>query len=247
MLRFTPLRIRFWIAIVLGVTRADAQDPVAQPAFEVASIKTIRDPLPEATMNGDISHGRLVLNNTHIKQLIAVAYEVQGVRIEGGPAWIGTVQFQIQAKAEDPEASEAQVRLMLRTLLADRFGLRMHRETRMLTNYSLHAAPGGAKVPLAQKEGVDRCDRVRDGTKYELTCQHIEIQTLANALAVLLRGPVVDQTGLTGFYDFTLSWEGDDTYAAVPDAVEKFGLKLETKKTPTEVLVIDSVDRPSEN
>lgn len=71
--------------------------------------------------------------------------------------------------------------------------------------------------------------------------------TLTNALAILLCGPVVDQTGLTGDYDFELSWEGDDMYAAVPDAREKFGLKLEMKKVPTEVFVIDSVDRPSKN
>ena len=234
--------------VLLGVmTTLQAQAPQARPAFEVASVKTIHDYLPEATMSGDISHGRLVLNNTHIKQMIAVAYEVQQVRIEGGPAWINAEQFQIQAKAADPEASEAQVRLMLQSLLEERFRLRLHRETRMLTTYSLHTAPGGAKVPLAGNEGVDRCDRKRDGTAYELACQHIQIQTLANALAALLRSPVTDQTGLMGDYDFTLSWEGDDPYAAVPDAVEKFGLKLEMKKRPTEVLVIDSVEKPSEN
>jgi len=78
-------------------------------------------------------------------------------------------------------------------------------------------------------------------------CRHIQISTLANALSTMLRGPVVDQTGLEGNYDFTLTWEGDDMYSAVPDAMEKFGLKLEMKKVPTEVLVIDSVEQPSDN
>jgi uncharacterized protein (TIGR03435 family) len=86
-----------------------------------------------------------------------------------------------------------------------------------------------------------------DAGRYELTCRHIQIVTLTNALAILLRGPVVDQTALAGDYDFTLNWEGDDPYAAVPDAVEKFGLKLEMKKAPTEVIVIDSVEHPSDN
>ena len=86
-----------------------------------------------------------------------------------------------------------------------------------------------------------------EGGRYELVCQHVQIVTLTNALAVMLRAPVVDQTGLTGDYDFTLSWEGDDTYSGVPDAVNKFGLKLEMKKVPTEVLVIDSVERPQDN
>ena len=66
----------------------------ARPAFEVVSVKRVRDYSPIATMNGDISHGRLTLNNAHIKQLIAVAYEVQSVRIEGVPGWIDSDQFQ---------------------------------------------------------------------------------------------------------------------------------------------------------
>jgi uncharacterized protein (TIGR03435 family) len=89
--------------------------------------------------------------------------------------------------------------------------------------------------------------RTLDGSRHELTCRHIRIGTLASALAAMLSGPVVDQTGLTDSYDFTLNWDGDDTYSAVPDALEQFGLKLEMKKVPTQVFVIDSVERPSEN
>jgi uncharacterized protein (TIGR03435 family) len=85
------------------------------------------------------------------------------------------------------------------------------------------------------------------GTRYELQCRHVQAVTLANALAILLRGPVVDETGLTGDYDFALSWEGDDPYSGAGDAIEKFGLKLERKKTATEVIVIDSVEHPSNN
>ena len=223
-----------------------------RPAFEVASVKRIHDYSPIATMNGDISHGRLTLNNAHIKQMIAIAYEIQSVRIEGGPGWINTDQFQIAAKAEDPATTDKQVRVMLQSLLEERFQLRIHRETKMLPSYTLRTAPGGAKLERAQKEGTDRCDRTvvtgtTEGTRYELVCRHIQTVTLTNALAIMLRGPVGYQTGLTDDYDFTLSWEGDDMYSAVPDAVEKFGLKLEMKKTLTEVIVIDSVERPSEN
>jgi uncharacterized protein (TIGR03435 family) len=226
------------VAVAYGETR---------PAFEVASVKRVRDYSPLATMNGDISHGRLTLNNAHIKQMIAVAYEIQGVRIEGGPGWIDSDQFEILARAEDPETTDKQVRVMLQTLLEERFQLRIHRETKILSSYTLRTAPGGARLEQAQKEGTDRCDRTMEGGRYELECRHVQIVTLTNALAILLRGPVVDQTGLTGDYDFALSWEGDDPYAGVPDAIEKFGLKLERKKIPTEVLVIDSVERPSEN
>jgi len=218
-----------------------------QPAFEVASVKRVRDYSPLATMNGDISHGRLTLNNAHIKQMIAVAYEIQSVRIEGGPGWIDSDQFQIAAKAEDPQTTEKQVRVMLQSLLEDRFRLRIHRETKLLPSYTLRTAAGGARLEHAQQEGTDRCDRTMEGGRYELACQHIQIATLTNALAIMLRGPVVDQTGLTGEYDFALSWEDDDMYPAVPDAMERFGLKLQMKKVPTEVIVIDSVERPSDN
>jgi uncharacterized protein (TIGR03435 family) len=218
-----------------------------RPAFEVASVKRVRDYSPLATMNGDISHGRLTLNNAHIKQMIAVAYEIQSVRIEGGPGWIDSDQFEILARAEDPETTDKQVRVMLQALLEERFKLRIHRETKILPSYTLRTTPGGARLEQAQQEGTDRCDRTMEAGRYELECRHVQIVTLTNALAILLRGPVVDQTGLKGDYDFVLSWEGDDPYSAVPDAMEKFGLKLEMKKVPTEVLVIDSVERPSDN
>lgn len=226
------------VAIAYGGTR---------PAFEVASVKRVRDYSPIATMDGDISHGRLTLNSAHIKQLIAVAYEVQSVRIEGGPGWIDSDQFQIAAKAADPEATEKQVRAMLQSLLEDRFQLRIHRETRLLRSYTLRTAVSGARLEHSEKDGMDRCDRTMEGGRYELVCQHIQIATLTNALAIMLRAPVVDHTELTDVYNFVLSWDGDDMYSGVPDAVDKFGLKLEIKKVPTEVILIDSVERPSDN
>jgi uncharacterized protein (TIGR03435 family) len=134
---------------------------------------------------------------------------------------------------------------MLQNLLEDRFQLRIRRETKLLPSYTLRIAGGGAKLEHAKEEGTDR--RTMEGGRYELVCRHIQIVTLTNALALMLRGPVVDQTGLTGDYDFALTWEGDDTYSAVPDAMEKFGLKVEMKKVPTEVIIIDSVKQPSDN
>lgn len=219
----------------------------ARPAFEVASIKRIADYVPTATMNGELSHGRLTLNNAHLGQMIAVAYGIQSVRIHGIPAWFSENQFQLAAKAEDPATSDEQVKVMLQNLLADRFRLRFHWEDQPLRNFTLRTAAGGPKLERAPEDDIDKCTRTLDGTRHELTCKHIRIGTLASALAAMLSGPVVDQTGLTDSYDFTLTWDGDDTYAAVPDALEQFGLKLEMKKVPTQVFMIDSVERPSEN
>ncbi len=218
------------------------------PVFEVASVRRIVDAIPTATMSGDIPSGRLVLTNAHLSQMISIAYEIQSVRIQGIPSKIASEQYQISAKAADPGAGEPQIRLMLRSLLADRFKLRFHWEDRALPNYTLRVASDGLKLQAAQDgEGSDRCSRSLDGSRYELGCDHIRIQTLANALAVLLRSPVVDQTGLTANYNFTLSWDGDDPAGAVPDALERFGLKLEMKRVPTQVFVVDSAEAPSEN
>jgi uncharacterized protein (TIGR03435 family) len=233
------------IAILLAATISASGQ--TRPTFEVASIKRIVDYVPTATMNGDISHGRISLTNAHLTQLISVAYEIQSVRIQGVPGSLSSDQYQVSAKAEDPEPSEAQTRVMLQDLLADRFRLKFHWEDKPLPNFTLHTATGGPKLERAQEDGVDSCNRTVDGSKYDLTCRHIQIGTLANALAIMLHSPVVDDAGLTDHYDFTLTWEGDDMFSAVPDALERFGLKLEMKKVPTRVFVIDSVERPSEN
>jgi uncharacterized protein (TIGR03435 family) len=233
--------------VILFAAMAASASGQARPAFEVASVKRIADYVPTATMDGDILHGQLTLNNAHLTQMIAVAYNIQSVRIQGVPGWLSADQFRIVAKADDPATSEEQVKVMLQTLLEDRFKLKFHWEDKPFTNYTLRTAAGGSKLEQAQEGGRDRCARAVNGTRYELACDHIRIGTLANALALLLRSPVVDQTGLSGSYDFTLSWEGDDTYSAVPDALERFGLKLEKKKVLTPVFVIDSVERPSEN
>jgi uncharacterized protein (TIGR03435 family) len=113
--------------------------------------------------------------------------------------------------------------------------------------YTLRAARGGPKLQKAGNEEQDNCVLNLDSPKKELACQKSPILGLANALSNLLQSPVVDGTGLSGSYDFTLSWDGDDILSAVPDAMERLGLKLEMKKVPAEVLVIDSVERPSEN
>jgi len=235
------------IVLMVAATAAYSQDAPPRAEFEVASVKAVRDAPPTAQMNGDISHGKLTLNYAPLRQIIAVAWTVQAANIDGGPGWLNTERYQIEARAEQSDTSEAQVRIMLRTLLEDRCHLKMHRESKLLRRYTLMAARGGPKVQKAGNEEKDFCVLNMDSPKKELVCQKSPILGLANALSNLLQSPVVDETGLSGFYDFTLSWEGDDILSAVPDAMERLGLKLEMKKVPAEVLVIDNVERPSGN
>jgi uncharacterized protein (TIGR03435 family) len=235
------------IILVASAAAAFSQYPSPRAEFEVASMKALRDAPPTAQMSGDISHGKLTLNNAPLRQIIAVAWTVQGTNVEGGPTWLNTERYQIEAKAENADTSEAQVRIMLQTLLEDRCHLKLHRESRLLRRYTLMAARGGPKLQKAGHEEKDNCALNLDSPKKELACQKSPILGLANALSNLLQSPVVDETGLSEFYNFTLSWEGDDILSAVPDAMERLGLKLEMKKVPTEVLVIDGVERPSGN
>jgi uncharacterized protein (TIGR03435 family) len=104
---------------VLAAAAAYSQDSPPRAEFEVASVKVVRDPPPTAQMNGDISHGKLTLNYAPLRQIIAVACTVQGANVEGGPGWLNTERYRIEARAEQPDTSEAQVRIMLQTLLED--------------------------------------------------------------------------------------------------------------------------------
>src|SRR5579863_2481189 len=101
---------------MVAATAAYSQDAPPRAEFDVASVKVVRDAPPTAQMSGDISHGKLTLNNAPLRQIIAVAWTVQGANVKGGPAWLNTERYQIEARAEHSDASEAQVRTMLQTL-----------------------------------------------------------------------------------------------------------------------------------
>src|SRR5437868_1104682 len=115
---------------------------IGQPAFEVASVKPVGRPV-EPLLN--IAHGQLHLTAS-LRQIIGVAYSVQRFRVVGGPGWVNTELFDVVAKAEKPDVAQDQIRVMLQTLLADRFKLSIHRETKELDVYSLVVGRGGPKL-----------------------------------------------------------------------------------------------------
>ena len=174
------------------------------------------------------------------------------------------------------EQQETQRGLMLQSLLADRCKLKIHFETKEHPTYTLVVAKGGLKLKEADPnntyangikvpEGRPRTGVMMLGPYGKLTGQAIPIPRLAGQLAALIRSPVMDRTGLTGKYDFTLEWspdEGrgmtmqgagrptpsDDSGPSIFTAIqEQLGLKLESTKGPVEYVVVDHVERPSEN
>ena len=121
--------MRLWIAGLALV--AQASSSAAQvSSFEVASVKQVNPLAGPHAVSLIINHGRLTIEAAELRQIVGLAYAVQRVRVQGGPGWADADQFDISAKAENPSATRDEIRSMLQTLLAERFKLVVHRETR---------------------------------------------------------------------------------------------------------------------
>jgi uncharacterized protein (TIGR03435 family) len=217
-------------------------------AFEVAAIKPsdpgVRVPIDLRVLPG----GRLAVTGYTLKLLIHDAYGLKYNQISGGPAWTDTDRFDIAAKAEgDP--SHEQMMKMLQSLLAERFQLKIHRESKEGAVYALVVAKNGPRLQAA-KTGEESFLRFnRTGV---VTGQNTSMSLLADRLNDFDFGrPVLDRTGLKGNFDFKFEYAPDD---AKPDsgpsiftALQELGLKLEPQRGPVEVLVIDRAAKPSGN
>lgn len=253
----------------------------AQPAakFEVASIKLCSD--TDRSTTGDSSPGRLTVNCRTVRSLIQQAYDLYAtgkadpanpmiprLPIEGGPAWIDTDRYSIEAKTETPQEQAMMRGPMVQALLEDRFRLKLHRATREAPVYALTVAKGGLKLPRtvdgsctpfvaatpapAGKPWCVFSRSVRKGPNVTWEANGLSLDAFSQALG--LDRPVIDQTGVAGIFDFHLEFspEGgdpDDTARgpSIFTVLERLGLKLEPAKGPCAFLIIDSVERPSRN
>ncbi len=217
--------------------------------FEVATIKP-GDPEIHGTMINN-PPGRLVMKNITLREAVRTAYHLNEPELFGGPKWIDSEHFDIDGKAASIVLWD-QIMQMLQSLLADRFKLKVHRETRTLPVYALTVAKSGPKMPIATP-GDPANGRTSWGPR-NLTAKGTPIDILSRMLADLLMRPVLDRTGLEGIYDIKLDFaplEGNSDDAPAPALVtaiqEQLGLKLEATKGPVEVLVIDSAEKPDAN
>jgi len=197
--------------------------------------------------------GRMMITNYTLKTLIRRAWNLQGDQIIGGPGWLDTERFDIEARTSRPEKiGFPELKTLLQALLFDRFHLRTHAETRELTCYSLLVEK---TAPKLKEHTGDPGTSVNDnlGTeKAQMTADNVSMPLFAGYLGARLDRIVVDQTGLKGGFDFRLEWTpqeaanppGASIFAALR---EQLGLRLESQKNPVEVLVIDSAERPSAN
>lgn len=215
-------------------------------SFEVASIK----PSAEATTRMAIHvspGGRFTTTNTGLTDLLAFAYNVRTYQITGLTRALDDERFDIEAKP-DTENSANPVRAMVQKLLADRFALTLHRETRPMPVYALVLAKGGPKFKPSDKDDMS----ISPGGKGRMLFQKVPMALFATQLSQTLGRTVLEKTGLTGAFDFALEFDPqqgpDSTGPSIFTALtEQLGLKLESTKAPVEVLVVDHAASPSRN
>jgi uncharacterized protein (TIGR03435 family) len=238
----------------------------ANPSFEVATIKPSK---PEAQGKGFRVNGRNVATiNTSLDDLIEFAYDVHAKQIIGGPEWLDKDKYDVAA-VPDKEGSPSyeQWKSMVQKLLADRFKLTFHHDKKELSVYVLTVGKGGLKnvtksespapgfsIPIRPAPGGIAMS-VRNGTMTNFAVFGLQ--------GAVLDRPVLDQTGLTDRFDFTLTWAPDESQfgGRIPPPSEstnpppglftaiqeQLGLKLDEVKAPADVMVIDHVEKPSEN
>jgi uncharacterized protein (TIGR03435 family) len=231
----------------------------AQPVFDVASIHASqlgKGGEGSRRENIQASPGSLNMRNVTLKSSIRWAYHVMEYQVTG-PDWLNFERYDIVAKASGP-AAEDQLRLMLQALLADRFKLTLHRETKDLQAYVMVAAKGGIKFHESQDSGEPAIERDKSMTAVHF--KRVPASQVVEMLSNVLHAPVINNTGLTGYYDATIDIAkymqdrpaSDSPADIVPILItgleQELGLKLESKKMPLDLLIIDHAEKvPVEN
>ena len=228
----------------------------ANPSFEVATIKPTK---PGTSSQGFHLRGHHVfIENEPVASMISVAYGIHKTQIIGAPAWFDTDPYDIDGVPDAPgEPTLHQQQIMIQKILADRFGIKFHREKRELSVYAITVAKGGPKITPNTTDREGQPDETGNGHGWQMTMKFTNntMSDFALNMQFEVGKPIVDQTGLTGRYDFTLTFTTNDAHLDDPNAAptfftaiqEQLGLKLEPKKDLADVLVIDQANRPSEN
>jgi uncharacterized protein (TIGR03435 family) len=250
------------IATLLSASAQNPPQGQAPLAFDVISIK----PSPPGNRPGGIrplAGGQsYVATGVPVKLIMKLMYRINDSQISGGPGWLDTDRYDIQAKAEHPSNID-QLHEMFQTLLADRFQLKFHREMKEMSALVLTIDKSGPKLKLNESP-QDFEIPIRPTARGKITGVRVPMSYFCWFLSQNQNRPVVDKTGLDKNYDFNLEWAPEippgavlREGAAAPPVIdgptlfvalrEQLGLKLDTQKAKVEVFVIDHAERPSEN
>ena len=236
------------IALLL-IPATFAQTP---QAFDVASIRPNHSGSTDSNVDSTAG-GRLTVTNETLRELIKLAFSVKDYQISGAPGWIDSERYDIVAKtASAVKLSLEDEKSLLRALLADRFAMKSHLETKEGIIYRLRIGKDGSKL-TPHDDGT--------GTKARTSCGHllggrVTTGVLATMLSRQLEHDVTDDTGLPGKYDFQLDWTPDavacpgasaDQPSIFTAVQQQLGLRLESAKGPVETLIIDHIQVPSDN
>jgi len=236
------------LGIALFAVRSLAQ--TATPTFDTATIKPSKATDDRSSWKS--TPGYLVMRNQTLNACIRIAYGLKADEIRGGPKWLDSERFDIEARATTP-AKDPELLAMLQTLLAERFQLKFHRDSKLVTGYELAVAKKGLKIHAVEPSGEQHTNWNRG----QMFVERVSMPKFADALSRILHAPVADRTGLSGEFSFKLVWS-PETIAdnAQPDPFgrslfvavqEELGLMLNPTKLPVQVLVIDQAEKPSEN
>jgi uncharacterized protein (TIGR03435 family) len=228
----------------------------AKPSFEVASIRPTN---PDTRGTQFLVSGRhYTTKNTSAAMIFIQAYELHPSQLTGAPGWMNTDRWDISAQPDLPgQPSEEQWKQMLQSLLADRFHLTFHTEKKDMKVFVLTRIANGP-VLTPSDGNPDGVPHINGRGRGHLFAQDSNMRDFADILQqAFVDRPVLNQTGLTGRFDFTLDWTPDEAPAAADDADDRpslfraleqqLGLKLTLTRAPADVYVIDHVDRPSAN
>ena len=252
------------MAIALLAGSLEFEVATIKPAAGTGGVRTVCHGIDSQFAPEDpgsrVPLGRCVGSSGRLGQLMSFAYGVD--RVDGGPDWATTGErFDIEAKAEDPaNTTEDQLKIMFQNLLAQRFKLKFHRETRELVGFVLTVAKGGPTLRDSASDtkradyGVEwtiptvmnrppRRDEL--GARLTLEAKRFSISDFIREIRKDAGGPILDETGLTGLYDLKLTWDAGVSLAGPFN--DQLGLHLEPRKVPVEFLIIDSAERPLGN
>jgi len=257
-----------WCVAVAAVWTAFGQTP----AFEVASVKPCTPEQQRQFPIGIFTYpgGRIRATNYTLRMLIHDAYGVEMHQILGGLVWLDDDRWLVEAKPPESSASSKwtpasprtpptpEMRQMLQTLLAERFGLKVHRETKSESVYALVVAKGGPKLKPPKDTtkqpfvGFGRTGPVTaEALSQTFTGQNATMDQLAYRLAQHLGRPVTNKTGIEGNFDFRIEYSGADSQTTAPPLdraiQDQAGLKLITEPGSVEVVVVDGATKPSAN
>ena len=251
----TPAALVFCLLGFDGIFAQQASSAGTEAAFEVASIRSSA-PGTRFSM-APLPGGKFSATGVTVRILIGAAFDLPSHLVSGVPDWANSDKFDLAAEAGHP-ANMDEIRLMIQHLLADRFQLKTHEEKKNATTYGLVVA----KKFLLKNSASEQSNSGIRSQRGRMIGQRATMQQLSEAIGNTIASPVSDETGVDGFFDFTLTWsttEGPSPSAKIEASAtdsepslsaalrEQLGLKLEPRKRQIGVLVVDKITRPSPN